>query len=90
VWGRARDIPCPETLYKWAATFPAFAREVAGAYDFQAWMAADRRLTESPYYETLFAPAARAVAAQAKPVASRRKPAGRTRAPPPSRATSPA
>jgi len=84
VWGRRATCRVRKTLYTWAATFPAFAREVAGAYDFQAWMAADRRLAESPYYEALFAPAARA-----KPVAAKR-PEGRTRAPPPSRATSPA
>jgi hypothetical protein len=51
--GRDPDMPCAKTLYRWCAMFPQFAREVADAYDFRAWMEFDRRLAESPFYEFL-------------------------------------
>jgi hypothetical protein len=46
-------MPSARTLYKWAALFPDFAATVADAYDFRAWMAADRRMAESPIYAEL-------------------------------------
>lgn len=50
---RRRDMPSAATFYKWKRLFPDFARQVADAYDFNAWMEADRALAESPYYEIL-------------------------------------
>jgi hypothetical protein len=48
-----RDMPSAGTFYAWKRLFPEFARKVAEAYDFHAWMEADRALAESPYYDIL-------------------------------------
>jgi hypothetical protein len=47
------DMPSAGTLYKWKALFPEFARTVADAYDFRDWMAAERALAASPFYEDM-------------------------------------